>query len=179
MEKTWLALRPINLGEMSEVPIQREEQEKNQPARLVPDEAFKDVIEWTAPSVGDSYAGFALEVGEGNYDEWKRAVKAKGALDVARLKDGVAQLTGSDGRTLRLTHNQTNNLPLVECDGSPRQWDKANAVYQAWDAANKPSAAPVAQTWGGGELRVEAGGYRFTSGFNAAGKVVWSEQAAR
>ena len=175
-DKTWLALRPINLAEPQEEPITKEKKEKNQPTQMVPDETFAGEIQWKAAAIGDSYAGFALEVGEGpSYETWKNAVKAKGALDLTLLAQGVAKLTGSDGNTLRVDHNSTDDLPLVHRNGIERKWSEENAVYAARDATNKPIAAPVSQQWGGDQLRVEAGGVVFQSGFNAEGKAFWSE----
>jgi hypothetical protein len=168
-EKTWLALRPINLSEPQEdVPA----------ANSKPEEVAGDT-QWKATTTGDSYAGFALEVGEGNdYNAWKSAVKTKGSLDLALLKEGVVKLTGSDGSTLRLDHNETGDMPLVHRNGVERKWSEETDVYRS--VLNKPTDKPlVTQTWGGGSLTANAGGYLFTSGFTPDGKATWAERPVK
>jgi hypothetical protein len=170
-EKTWLALRPINLSDPMDEPILLEKKEKNKPVEMVPDERFKDEQTLKAAMTGNGYAGFALEVGEApqSYDDFKRAVKDKGRLDLALLPQGVATLTGSDGRTLRLTHNQKDDLPLVRRNGQQRDWPQQIAVY----APAEPEAdgkSPVQQTWGGDTLRVDAGGHTFEGRLPPQGK---------
>ena len=172
MEKTWLALRPINLGDPVTQAITKEIKKKKEPTQTVPDSNYADATTFNVASQGDSYIGFALEVGEGgDYDSWKRAVKAKGALDLSLLNQGVAKLTGSDGQILRVDHNKTDDLPLVHRDGIERKWADEIAVY-----APQNGGTLVSQDWGGGTLRAQAGGRVFTSSVTPDGKVAWSEK---
>jgi len=175
-EKTWLALRPINLGEPADEPITMEKKEKNKPVEIVPDERFKDDRMLKTAAMGDTYSGFALEVGEApqSYDDFKRAVKEKGRLDLALLPQGVAALTGSDGHTLRLEHNKNDDLPLVYRDGQQRDWNQQIAVYAAGSPADSKGKAPVAQAWGGGTLRVEAGGHTFEGRLSPTGQYAFT-----
>lgn len=87
LEKTWLALRPINLGEPVEAPITREEKKKNV-VKTVPDEKLAGAAMWQAAPQGDTFCGFALEVGEApqSYAAFKSAVLNKGALDLRRCQ---------------------------------------------------------------------------------------------
>jgi hypothetical protein len=163
MEKTFLALRPIGLSDFAEEPIVNDKKE--------PNAAYADAIQYKAAINGAGYGGFALEVGEGDYEKWKNAVKAKGTLDLNLLSEGVAKLTGSDGRTLRVDHNKTNDLPLVHRNGVERKWSEENAVYQTIGEKSL-----VSQNWGGKVLAAQAGGYKFSSGFDENGKFSWSEQ---
>jgi hypothetical protein len=163
MEKTFLALRPIGLSELREEPIVTEK-----PEQAV---AYANAIQYKAAINGQGFAGFALEVGEGDYEQWKNAAKTKGALDLNLLSDGVAKLTGSDGvSTLRVDHNTNDDLPLVHRNGVERKWGEENAVYKT--IGEKPV---ISQEWGGKVLTVQAGGYKFSSGFDDEGKTVWSE----
>lgn len=168
-EKTFLALRPINLGDWSEVPITKIKKVKKEPDQIVPDDNFVDYIQWQTPANGANYAGFALEIGEGNYDAWKRAVKSKGTLDLSLLGDGVAKLTGSDGNTLRVDHNANDDLPLVHRNGLERKWSEETAVYRT--VGDRPL---ISQEWGGRALTVNAGGYRYSA--VTSPEITWSEK---
>lgn len=171
MEKTWLALRPINLGDPKTSEITKEVKKKKQPTQIVPDEDYADAQVFSAHSTGDSYVGFALEVGEGgDFVTWKNSVKARGALDLTSLKEGTAKLTGSDGHTLRVDFNKTDDLPLVARDGVERKWTQETAVYAP------RQGALVSQDWGGGTLRAQAGGHVYQASVSREGEVTWSEK---
>lgn len=176
LEKTWLALRPIALTEPKEKPWAElaAPPKGNEPAKL-PRGADTERI-FTATTTGDSYAGFALEVGEaprGSFDEFKRAVLAKSRVDVAQLKDGAVSLTASDGARLKLTHHAKNELPIVERNGEPVDWSKWRTCY----SAGSVGTAPIHQSWLGGELRVSAGGWAFVSRVAADGKAMFTEKS--
>lgn len=85
-------------------------------------------------------------------------------------------MTGSDGNTLRIDHNQNDDLPLVHRNGVERKWNEEIAVYQSRGADNKPQIAPVSQDWNGGKLRVEADGVVFQSSVSSGGKVEWKSE---
>lgn len=88
LEKTYLALRPINLGEPTEEAILKAKKQKNQPTVMVPNEDYAADKMLKSATTGNTLAGFALEVGEGgDYDAWKKAVKTKGASDISMLKE--------------------------------------------------------------------------------------------
>lgn len=175
LEKTWLALKPIALTEPKERPWAELAglPKGNEPARP-PRGADTERI-FTAATTGDSYAGFALEVGEApraSFDEFKRAVLAGSRLGLVHLKDGQVQLTASDGGKLRLAHNGNDELPIVERNGEPVDWSTWRACY----STGSVGTAPIQQDWLDGELRVSAGGWTFTSRVGAAGKATYVEK---
>ncbi|MCA1994012.1 MAG: hypothetical protein LDL41_18495 [Coleofasciculus sp. S288] len=150
LEKTWLAIRPINLNSYSEVAIEDEKAAK----------IYSQEQTLKATTIGQDYAGFALEVGEqeshGNYEDFKRAVKAKSQLDLSDISTGTVQLTGATGNRLQLTHNSKNDLPILIRNGVAHDWSKYFALYQPTEGK-----APISLGWKQGRLRVEAGGSVF------------------
>ncbi|MDJ0686955.1 MAG: hypothetical protein QNJ41_00440 [Xenococcaceae cyanobacterium MO_188.B32] len=106
LENTWIALRPINLVFRTQANGVKNASE----------------IEYVFDTVGDNYAGFALEIGEqGNsnqpgvfsdFDSFKNAVKSK-TLDLSQLSQGDVTLNGTDGSFLRMIHNPLTDLPTV------------------------------------------------------------------
>ena len=111
------------------------------------------------------------EAPRGSFEEFKRAVLAGSRLNVAQLARGIVTLTTSDGATLKLTHNARNKLPGVERNGAAVDWSKWRAGY----AAGSIGEAPMRQDWLGGELRVQAGGWTFTSRVGADGRLTFHE----
>jgi len=158
MERTYLALRPINIGGL---------EKQGGGGR-------------GGPPAGDGYyvakggggvTGFALEIGEESVHKdigaFKAAVKAKSKLT---LDGDKAKLVGTDGRVLEVTYNRENDLPVVMRDGKPRDWSKEFDMYKAVDVAE--GDAPLMQGWKKGELRINAAGQRFTQTIDKDGKVV-------
>jgi hypothetical protein len=153
LENTWLAIRPINLGSMqTKSPVDVVDPKKKEETA----KAYGGEQILAFETTGDTYAGFAMEVGEpqshGSYDAFVRDVLAKGKLDVTKLKAGTATLTGVDGKTLSITHNDRNELPAVARDGKPVDFKQQTDVY---------TSPFIAQKYLGGTLRVEAGGKVF------------------
>jgi hypothetical protein len=147
LENTWLAIRPINLGEYEAIAPEDSEH-------------YKDEQTFKAISQGNTYAGFALEVGEpnshGDYAAFKQAIKNRSNLDLTQLPRGTVQLTSSTETSLQLSHNSENELPAIVRNGSPYDWSTNYDLY-------RPAAGngPIALGWKQGALRVEAGGEVF------------------
>ncbi|MBE9127790.1 MULTISPECIES: hypothetical protein [unclassified Coleofasciculus] len=150
LEKTWLAVHPINLSFYVNVDI--------------PDEKFakfysqEQTLKAITPRSG--YAGFALEVGEpqshGSYEAFKEAVKAKSQLDLSDSSTGTVQFTGAMGNRLKLTHNSPNELPRLTRNGVEHDWFNHFELYKPSDGK-----APISLGWKTGTLRVEAEGSTF------------------
>ncbi len=182
LEKTWLAIRPIGLSAPTdydlaettgEVDKRTGEPKPNPRALLYADEQF-----FRAEVLGPGYAGFALEVGEApehkSFEAFQQAMRTRSRLDISRLAEGMVTLTGGDGRKLALRHNPDNDLPEMERDGRP--WD-----YQAHLDVYQPEGqdGPIQQKWQSGTLTVEAGGKRFTSTVTLDGKVTGENNPAQ
>lgn len=164
LEKTWLALRPINLSK-----LQRAKPEKA--------EGYEDYQFHTASaaSADAGYAGFALEAGDqqlhGGYDQFKASVIAKGKLDLSQLAKGTVTLASPLGHALTITHNAENERPIVLRDGKPVDWDAADAVWHP--AGGTPV---IEQARFSGKLRVEAGGKVFEGTLDKDGGYTFSHR---
>lgn len=182
MEKTYLAIRPIQLPAYTDysLPLVSDEIDKrtqqpkpNERGVLYQDEQF---FETTAE--GKGYAGFALEVGEtsehGSFQAFQRAIAAEGKLDTSRLAEGRATLTGTDGKTLAIRHNAENDLPEVLRDGAAWDYSDHQDVYRP-----EGSSGPITQQWLSGTLTVEAAKHRFTCTVTADGNVTWENTVVR
>ncbi|MBN2474801.1 MAG: hypothetical protein JXB62_09355 [Pirellulales bacterium] len=182
MEKTYLAIHPIQLPAYSDytIPLVTEELDKksHKPKPNPRGVLYRDEQFFQTTADGKGYAGFAMEVGEegvyAGYEAFKQAVVAKSHLDTTRLAQGIATLVGIDGRKLTVRHNPQNDLPEIQRDGAP--WDYAQHldVYGPEDGTG-----PIAQRWRSGTLTVEAGGKRFTCTVAEDGKVSWENGQAR
>ncbi len=154
LEKTWLALRPINLNAYSEVAIPKEKF-----ARKYPEEKTLG-----ATTKGDGFAGFALEVGEekthGSYLDFKRSVKNNSRLDLNKSSQGEVQLIGMEGKSIAINYNQDNLLPFVIRNGEEHKWEDNFALYQPTQGN-----IPVTLGWKEGTLRVEVNNSVFESKF--------------
>ncbi|MGB3637580.1 MAG: hypothetical protein WBA39_08380, partial [Rivularia sp. (in: cyanobacteria)] len=147
-EKTWLALTPINLDIEGINTTKTGEIAKRYP---------EDQI-LTATGTGNSYSGFALEIGEkqthGNFQQFQNSLLAKSRLDINQIDSGVVEYQGVVGK-VKLQY-QALELPKVWRNGNLHNWKNHFAVYQ--NAAG--GKAPIYQGWKQGELRIEAGGYK-------------------
>jgi len=149
LEKTWLALRLINLSspEMIEIP--------NSP--------YPDDNTYQALPTGNNYAGFALEVGEaatqGSYENFKSIFKQKSQVNLTQIKQGRVLFKGSQGQSLQLTYNQINLLPILIRNGQKHDWSKNFALYNSLSRDN----SPVSLGWKKGKLTVKAGKYQFSN----------------
>ncbi|HEY9296394.1 MAG TPA: hypothetical protein VIQ31_08480, partial [Phormidium sp.] len=161
LEKTWLAIHPINLNSSTtEVKIQ-----DKKAAQLYQDEKILKVT-----TTGNQYAGFALEVGEakttGSYENFKKAVKTKTQLDLSLIATGTVQLKGTTGDTLKITHNSKNELPILIRNGVQHNWFENFELYKSPEGNS-----PISLGWKTGKLRVEAGGSVFEETVSKDGKV--------
>lgn len=153
-EKTWIALRPINLAV------------QGVSSRLTAKLADPGLQIVAAQGTGGAVCGFAMEVGEaesqGSYATFRKAVLDKGRLESA--EEGTAGLTASDGRTLKVRYGA---LPTVWRDGKEHDWSTHTALYRNADG----SAAPLSLGWKEGRLHVEAGGKVFECAVSVEGQI--------
>jgi len=87
-----------------------------------------------ASMIGNTYSGFALEVGEfptyPSYEAFKQAVKEKSRLDLGAIAQGTVELTSSTDATLKLTHNSSSELPTIIRNGNIYRWLDHLALYE-------------------------------------------------
>jgi hypothetical protein len=149
LEKTWLALKLINLA--SPEIIERD------------DSRYPDELTYQALPQGDNYAGFVLEVGEaethGNYDNFKSIFKRKSQVNLTQINRGRVLFRGSQGDNLQLTYNQINLLPILIRNGQFHDWSKNFALYNSLSG----DRSPVSLGWKEGKLTVKAGKYQFSN----------------
>jgi hypothetical protein len=152
LEKTYLAIRPINLSGMAAAKL--DEKAASDLAKNYPNAAM-----WSAAAGDGPYSGFAVEVGEGGSFEDFKQQAGKAKLDLADLARGKAKLTVGDGSFLELTHNSATDLPTVNRNGTPRDWDNP-AGWNLWQTLD---GELVSLGWKQGTLKVTAGGQTFES----------------
>ena len=149
LEKTWIAIYPIGLGDVEKQEPENEEYEKA-------------VVYHAAPrnDKSDDYRGFAMEVGEASecsFSEFKKRVRSESKLDLSNLSQGIVKLEESDGGTLKLKHNPKNDLPLLWRDGQRLRWGRHRSLY-----APVGAKGPINLDRQEGTLRVQGGGHTFT-----------------
>ncbi len=146
LEKTWLAIRPINLNYY--IPVALTHQKYVQ--LYSQEQTYKAIAK-----KGKEYAGFSLEVGEqesyGTYEEFKQSVQQKSQLDLSLLSQGTVKLQDATGKTLQLTYNQLALLPFLIRNGKERDWSKNFALY---DSQNKDKK-PIFLGWKQGKLTIK------------------------
>ncbi len=149
LEKTWLALRLINLSSPEIIEI--------------PNSPYPDDHTYQALPTGNNYAGFALEVGEaatqGSYENFKSIFKQKSQVNLTQINQGSLLFKGSQGQSLQLTYNQINLLPILIRNGQKHDWSKNFALYNSLSRDN----SPVSLGWKKGKLTVKAGKYQFSN----------------
>lgn len=153
LEKTWLALRPINMdfrGIDRDVTDKLNWQEKK--GRREP--LYPDEQGMSGRGKGGVLSGFALEVGEGvSFADFKKKVSSASKLAV----DGASvTMTGSHGAQLQVIYNTKNDLPTIIRDGETFDYAANLDVYKT--VLGPPV---ITNAWHGGQLRVEAGGKVF------------------
>lgn len=152
LEKTGLALRPINLNPYADIAIPQTKSTRG----------YTEERTVKATPAGEGYAGFALEVGDvedrSSYERFKRDVKQKGELNLRELDRGTVQLKGSDGNQLELTWSDRGQLPIIERNSTVYDWSKHFDLYN-------PVFGPsiISLGWKVGTLQVEAGGQTFAT----------------
>ncbi len=153
-EKTWLALTPINLNIEGINATKTSKISKRYP---------KDQI-LTATGTGNSYSGFALEIGEKqnqvNFQQFQSSVLANSRLDINQIDNGVVEYQGIVGK-VKLQH-QPLDLPKVWRNGNLHDWKNHFSLYQNAEAQK----TPIYQGWKEGKLEIQAGGYKFMSNIN-------------
>jgi hypothetical protein len=156
LEKTWLAIRPINLDSYVSYPIT---DRKYSPI-------YRQENTYRATTTGNSYAGFVLEVGEqqshGTYQAFKQAVKQKSQLDLSQLDKGQVKLQGADGKTIEIAIVERSLLPTLIRDGKQHNWSKNFALYNSQSS----DKAPIFLDWRQGKLTVKAGNLHWRSVFD-------------
>ena len=160
LEKTWLAIHPINLKQYQEVNNNKKGYEQ---------EKFL-----TAERKEENVYGFILEVGEkeshGSYDQFKDNIKKKSQLNVEKLTQGIVNYQGSNQQTLQLIYNPLNLLPMLMRNGDLHQWLENFALYNSQNTDKLPIFLGYKQ----GKLKVKAGGYKFETEVSKERKVVTS-----
>ena len=162
-DKTWLAVRPINLSITG------------------PDAKLTDAIAKGAPQeqivaakgTGGKVCGFVLEIGEAethkDFKAFQAAIRERAKLDVSGVSDGTVLYTTTAGKTLKITFGER---PAVWRDGAAVDWAARTSIYQP-AAGGK---APVSLGWKQGELHVEAGGKTFDCSVKPDGTVAFANR---
>ncbi len=158
LEKTWLAIHPINLKAYQEVKNNRE---------IYSQEKFL-----TAAGNKENFYGFVLEVGEkethDSYEQFKEKVIKNSQLNLEKLTRGIVNYRGSNQQTLQLIYNPVNLLPMIIRNGNLHQWSENFALYNS----QTKDKSPIFLDYKEGKLQVKAGGYEFTTQVNNERKVV-------
>lgn len=125
--------------------------------------AFTNEVVREFPAVGEGLAGFAMEV-------LPTGASAPAAGAFARRAPDQYELTATDGSRLSVGWNRESDLPVVLRGGRPWDW---TALRDPYGGVGGPS--PIRQEWASGRLSVEAGGWRFVSEVDPAGRTRFSE----
>lgn len=176
LERTWLALHPINATFKAvdpkltlEVNFRASKDKKSGEEKLDP--LWPDEQIFTATGSG-KFSGFALEIGEsethGDFEKFKQSALTHAKLDLHSVEKGDVEFTGSSGEKVRLAHPD-HGLPKVWRNGKSHDWLEHWALYQPVDGGT----APISLGWKKGTLRVEAGRKFFTCSVNQDGKVTF------
>ena len=169
-EKTWLAVRPINLAEPFRVDAELTER-VTRPAGEQKGNAWPGYQVLSARGKGGGFCGFALEVGEsGDYAAFKKAVVDKSTADLSKLHEGFAAYTGSDGRSVALRFTADVSKSEVLKDARPHDWAAHAGLLFGGDGS------PIRHEWLGGTLTVEAGGAAFVCTVDEAGRVEFTNR---
>lgn len=159
-ERTWVALRPINLAAPFTV-------DEKLTADVVRSELGTGHQVVSARGTGGAYCGFAIEIGEGvAYDTFKRAVLDKARLDASQAADGTVSFVASDGRGVGL--KVSGVAAEVTKDGKTH--DQAAHARLLFGGDH----SPIRHEWLGGTLTVEAGGARFSCTVSRDGLVTFA-----
>ena len=153
LEKTWLAVHPINLADYQEV---------TNPNKKTQDKYANEQF-LQATKKENNYYGFVLEVGEkethGSYEAFKQDVKNKSELNLQKLNQGIVSYQGSQQQNIKLMYNTLNLLPMLLRDGNLHQWSENFALYNS----QTQDKSPIFLGYKEGKLHINAGGYQFTT----------------
>jgi hypothetical protein len=161
LHSTWLAFWPIGLQDWAP---------GTSPARTT-DKAKDDILVAKA-APGNDLTGFALIAADtkdfADFNAFKAAILREASLTSTAKEQWT--LKGPGGRTLAMTYNRENDLPIVLRDGVLRDYN----VFDQW----KPSEpnGPIESGWKDGKLTVRAGGWVFRATVDADGTYSFSEE---
>lgn len=160
LQETWLAVRPINLSSYSAITISSKKFAQ----------IYRQEETLQATAKGNSYAGFALEVGEaathGSYTNFKQNIIEKSQLNLKKLAQGEVELSGANGNNLKLVYNRANLLPLLVRNNNKYNWSNHFSLYESSKA--EPS---ISLGWKQGKLRVIANSLSFETTVTSDGIV--------
>lgn len=155
LEKTWLAIRPIDLDPYVSVTI---EDRKYGPI-------YRDEQTLKATIKQGEYAGFALIVGEQEsyetYEEFKDAIAQKSSLDLSQLDRGQVKLKDPQNNTLQLTCEPDTLLPALSRNGASFNWLENLALYNS-----DSDKAPIFLDWKQGKLTIKTERSQFETSVN-------------
>lgn len=156
LEKTWLALFPINLSNYQIVTIPNQKRA----------ERYQDQKTLKATINSGKYSGFALIIGEKSnyqsYKNFKRVIKQEFQLDLSNINQGKVALKKSEVNQLSLTFNQDNLLPFLTKKNAAHQWDNNLAIYNSL----QEDKSPIYLGWKEGNLKIKVNDLNFDTNFN-------------
>ena len=157
LEKTWLAVLPINLNkyQIVDIPNQKKAQRYRQQTTL------------KATINSSKYSGFALVVGEANqyqnYENFKKVIQQEFQLDLSKIKTGQVSLKKNQVNKLSLTFNQDNLLPFLKKNNTPYLWQNNFAIYNSL----QEEKSPIYLGWKEGNLKIKVNNLKFENNFNS------------
>ena len=156
LEKTWLAVLPINLSKYQLLEISNKKIAKIYRNQQVLQTKIKQ----------GKYAGFALKVGGieeySSFNIFKQKIKQQIKLDLSKLSEGEVTLKDGQGNSLGLTYNSQNLRPFLVRNGIKHNWQKNFALYRSLPE-NK---SPIFLDWKQGNLKIQVGNLKFQTIFN-------------
>jgi hypothetical protein len=171
-EKTWIALHPLNTGEITRNPELTDALTTGKGA-----EPWKGSTVVSARGKGGAYCGVAIEVSEApefeNFAAFRDAALAKSRVKADKLKDAEAEFTSASGRSIRLQFARTPKESRVVRDGQPHDFtEHARFLYRS--AEKNPPL--ITQDWLGGSLTVHAGKTRFVAQVSPTGQYTFQNK---
>ncbi len=171
-EKTWVALHPVNTGEVAV--------DEELTKQLT---TGKNAAGWNgyrvlaAKGKGGDFCGVAVEVGEApdfkDFAAFETAVLGRAKLDAGAIAEGDAEYTGASGQRVRLKFAAKPTDCGVWRNGRPHDWaEHAKHLYRA--AGDRPGV--IEQSWLGGELTVRAGKAVFTATVSDKGVATFTNE---
>lgn len=140
-DKTYLAIRPLNLDPEAIAPVAR---------------ASSGNTRFEARQQGGSFAGFAFQAADAEdyngFADFRQRFLREANLDLGELEAGRVTFTATDGHTLGYTWSRDDRRPRVVRDGTWYNWDENKNPYQPMD-----DNAPVSVGWESGRLTIRAG----------------------
>ncbi|MDV3002374.1 MAG: hypothetical protein N5P05_003980 [Chroococcopsis gigantea SAG 12.99] len=148
LEKTWLAIYPINL--QFDAPIDFPDKRR---AKKYENEQI-----YRAVPTGGSFSGFALEVSsQDSYEHFKEKNIRKSKLDISKLDRGKVIFQGTSQNALEFVYNKVNLLPTVKDNNKLRDW----SIFDLYKSS-LPLNEPINLGWKQGKLEVRTKNHYFT-----------------